>query len=136
MAFSFFITAEHAFGKAISAIQSIGKKAIPVLVADLPAVEKGVGTAATVAEIVLPGQAALISAVNNASQTMLAKGFVAASGAQALEQAAANGTMTVAMTVDEVNAVRALLPATTGVIASLGLSHALAAVPAALPRAA
>jgi hypothetical protein len=133
MAFSFFITAEHAFGKAISAIQSFGKKGLPAIAAALPAIETGVATAATVAEVVLPEDAALIAAVNNASQTMLAKSLVAANGASALAQAAANGTLTISASVDEVNALKALVAPATDVIASLGLSHALAPVQVLAP---
>jgi hypothetical protein len=124
MAFSFFITAEHAMGKAINAILNFGAKALPVLIADAPVAE-------TIATVILPADGAVIAAVGNAGTTMLAKALVAVQGANALKEAAASGTLTIQASVDEVNALKALVPATTGVIASLGLSHAL--LPPAVP---
>jgi hypothetical protein len=124
MAFSFFITAEHAMGKAIDAILNFGSKALPVLIADAPAAE-------TVASVILPEDAAVIAAVGTAGTTMLAKALVAVQGANALQQAAATGTLTISASVDEVNALKALVPAAVTVAGSLGLGKAVTALPAA-----
>ena len=121
MSFTFFVTAEHAFGKAIVAILKFGSKALPVLIADAPAV-------ASVAVVIAPEDAAVIEAVSTASATMLAKALVAVQGGNALQQAAADGTLTIQASVDEVNALKELIPAATGVIATLGLTQAIVVV--------
>lgn len=126
MTFTFFVTAEKAFEKGIAAILKFGTKAIPSLTAAAPAIE-------TVAEAILPGDAAVITAVGAASSAFLAKALVAVQGGNAIEQATTSGTLTVSATVDEVNALKALVPVASTVVTSLGLGHALAtpATPAA-----
>ena len=120
MTFTFFVTAEHAFGKAVAAILRFGTKEIPTIVAAVPVIA-GVATA------IAPEDAAVISAVSAASATFLAKALVAVQGANALEQATASGTLTLSATVEEVNALKALVPVATQVVGALGLSHAIAA---------
>jgi hypothetical protein len=126
--FTFLVTAEHAFAKAAEAIINFGKKELPLAIAGIPAAE-------AVATAVDPAAAAVIQTVGSAAQACLGKVLVAVTGGDALEQAAKTGTITIAATVDEINALKALAPAVSGVVQAIGLGHTLpaAAVPTPAP---
>ena len=134
---AFIVTFEHAVARAIARLKSLATTELPKVQSAVAFAAKSIPTVEAVASALDPAASVAITAIGEASNTVLARVAVALNDEATLQKALSSGTVTIQMATDEIADIKSVTPTILGVVQAIGLAHTIpTAAPAAATKAA